>query len=421
MNLLFLTLLYPPKTLEQVSRDSKDGLQNQINSYQWAFVEGLRQNLGEGESLSILNSLPVGTFPGRYRKLLLPSWREKGFSELGSLNLPFFKQRARSRKAARAIVAWAKESPANRQVLLYSLYLPYMQAVAKAKKRFGDLKATVIVTDLPNELGISSGRRGMMKRLEYAMGDQRIQLCSAFDGFVLLTEPMAQALPIQGKPRMVIEGLILPRPQEGAGERAQEKGNPPESRGGKPSEAPGESSPLPVVLYTGTLNRELGIGELLEAFTELPHCQLWLCGRGDMEEKARQAAQAFSNIRYFGFVSQGEALALQARADILVNPRSGKGVFTRYSFPSKTLEYMRSGKPVLSYPLEGIPREYDPYLVYIRGEGAGGIREAVQGLLAMPRAQRENLGQAAQAYVLARKNPKVQCQKLLGFLRGLSG
>ena len=45
MNLLFLTLLYSPRTLPQVSRDSKDGLQNQINSYQWAFVEGLPQSL----------------------------------------------------------------------------------------------------------------------------------------------------------------------------------------------------------------------------------------------------------------------------------------------------------------------------------------------------------------------------------------
>ena len=108
------------------------------------------------------------------------------------------------------------------------------------------------------------------------------------------------------------------------------------------------------------------------------------------------------------------------RADILINPRSGKGPVHPAFLSSKTLEYMRSGKPVLCYPLEGIPGDYDPYLTYIRREGAQGVREAVQGLLAMPGPRREDLGKAAQAYVLTRKNPKVQCQKLLGFLRELS-
>ena len=86
--------------------------------------------------------------------------------------------------------------------------------------------------------------------------------------------------------------------------------------------------------------------------------------------------KSHANIRYFGFVSHERALELQAKAALLINPRSPKGVFTRYSFPSKTLEYMRSGKPVVCHRLEGIPEEYDPYLQYIEGEGAGAIVNA---------------------------------------------
>jgi len=399
MNLLFLTLLYPPKTMDQVSRFSKDGMQNQINSYQWAYIDGLRQNMGEGEDLNLINSLPVGIFPIRYKKLVLPSWREPGFSELGSLNLPGLKQWARQVKATKAIVNWARKSASNRQVLVYTLYLPYMQAVANAKKQIPDLKATVIVTDLPNELGISSGRQGLMKRLEHAMGNKRTELCQAFDGFVLLTHQMEEVLPIQGKNSMVMEGLILPQ--------------------AKVYSSPMYSTDHPVVLYTGTLNRELGIGTLLDAFKGLSNCQLWLCGAGDMQEEARQADQTSANIRYFGVVSQEEAIALQGNADILINPRSRAGLYTRYSFPSKTLEYMRSGRPVLCYHLEGIPRDYDPYLVYIRKEGAQGIREAVEDLLALPKTRREEIGKAAQTYVQNEKNPRVQCEKLVRFLRGI--
>lgn len=402
MNLLFLSLLYHPLAVQETARLSRDGLQNQINNYQWAFAEGLRKNLKVGESLTILNALPVGIFPLHYRRLFLKTRRfGADFQEPGSLNLPWFKQRARRRKALRAIKAWAQKSPENRHILLYTLYLPYMEAILEAKKEYPDLKATVIVTDLPNELGIASGRRGLLKKAEYAMGDRRVALCQDMDGFVLLTQAMAEVLPIDGKPQLVMEGLILPE----VGEEAV-------------NARPSADDEKPAVLYTGTVNREFGIGELLTAFVGLcDECQLWLCGKGDLEEDVRKAADTHSNIRYFGYVSQREALALQEKAAVLINPRSPQGVYTRYSFPSKTLEYMRSGKPVLCYHLEGIPAEYDDFLVYITGDGAEGIKKAVRALFARPEAERAMLGSRAKAFVLSQKSADLQCAKLLSFLR----
>ena len=402
MNTLLLSLLYPPESMEEVARASKDGLQSQINSYQWAVVKGIRENLQAGEELTLMNALPVGAFPAHYCKPTLPQRKGDNYFELGSWNLPWLKQWARRRKTVNFLREWAGKNPENNQVLVYSLYLPYMRAVAKVKKFFPNLKATVIITDLPNEMGISSGRRMLLKRLEYAMGKRKIKICTHFDGFVLLTKHMAEVLPIDQKPRLVIEGLILPR----AGVN-QETKNP----------SLQEKSAHPTALYTGTLNRELGIGELIEAFRNLPDCRLWLCGKGDMEEAVKKAAAAHSNITYFGFVSQDEAVALQQQADVLINPRSGSHLFTRYSFPSKTLEYMRSGKPTICYPLEGIPEDYAPYLTYIQRDG--GIREAVQSLLAMPAADRMQLGLSAQAFVEEQKNPTVQCKKLVCFLRRL--
>ena len=45
MNVLMLSLMYPEDMKTQVARDAKDKLQNQINSYQRAFVEGIKSNL----------------------------------------------------------------------------------------------------------------------------------------------------------------------------------------------------------------------------------------------------------------------------------------------------------------------------------------------------------------------------------------
>ena len=53
MNVMMLSLMYPEDTKKQVARDVKDKLQNQINSYQRAFVEGIKANLLPDERLEI--------------------------------------------------------------------------------------------------------------------------------------------------------------------------------------------------------------------------------------------------------------------------------------------------------------------------------------------------------------------------------
>ena len=396
MNILMMTLLYPQDQMNEVTANAKDKLQNQINNYQKAFIEGIRENLLHGEKLDILNCLPVGIFPFQYRKLILKSGiHDDGMvRQLGCINIPWLKQKWRAFAAANAIKEWAKESSDNRTVLIYTQYLPYMQAVCKAKKRIPDLKAAVIITDLPNEMGLSTGRKGFMKRIETSIGKKSLSLLRKMDGFIPLTIPMTTALQIQDKPFEVIEGLIVSN-QPFPASQVSEK---------------------PVFLYTGTLERELGVQEMLNAFREMPEYELWICGHGTMKTEVESFAESCHNIRFFGFVTQQEALAMQANATALLNPRQPNGLFTRYSFPSKTLEYMRSGKPVLCCKLDGIPADYDPYLCYM-DTGANGIVQAVQKLMKLTAEDRERRGLCARDYVLQHKNPKTQCEKLLSLLR----
>lgn len=400
MNVLMLTLMYPEDELEEVSKNAKDKLQNQINNYQRAFIEGIRCNLLAGEQLSIVNSLPVGIFPLQYKKLILRSGfhDQNTIFELGTFNLPFFKQKIRKIGALHAIRKWANASPENRTVLLYTQYLPYVEAVLKVKTEFPDLKAAVIVTDLPNEFGLPSGRRGFPKKIEYYFGKKSMDLCRQLDGFVLLTKPMAEALHIENKPYEVIEGLIQ-KQSSGSLKKGEET--------------------QPAVLYTGTLEPDLGIAALLDAFRHMPEYQLWICGQGSMTPIVEQASKKCGNIHFYGFVAQKEALALQAKASALINPRLPDGLFTRYSFPSKTLEYLRSGKPVLCYKLDGIPDEYDHYLCYIQKKDAAGIENAVRELMKLSDKEREQIGECGRHFVLNEKNPAAQCVKLLHLLRRL--
>ena len=135
-----------------------------------------------------------------------------------------------------------------------------------------------------------------------------------------------------------------------------------------------------------------------------------------MNAEIEAYAKRYPNIHFGGFVAQKEALALQAGATGLLNPRQPDGLFTRYSFPSKTLEYMRSGKPLLCCKLEGIPSDYDPFLQYM-DPGKDGIIHAVRQLMTLSHEQRLQIGQSARSYVLEQKNPAHQCVKLLQLLR----
>lgn len=401
MNVLMMSLMYPDECYREVAANSKNGMQNQIDSYQKAFWEGVSCCLLEGEELRAVNALPVGVFPIHYRKWLLPRavYQNGRIRELGGVNLPLVKQRMRQARAKQELLSWVKASPQNRTVLVYTLYLPYLKAIAQVKKLVPDLHAAVIVTDLPNEYGLSSGRTGLLKRIEKHMGEEQLALCKQMDGFVLLTGQMAEVLPCENKKTIVIEGLI----REG-----EEAAPAPEAE-----DAPFE------VLYTGTLSPELGIQELLDAFAAMPDARLRICGGGIMQKQVESFAEKHANIIFEGFVPHEKALALQAQASALINPRSPEGLFTRYSFPSKTLEYMRSGKPVICYRLEGIPSDYDPYLQYIPTIGAEGIRQAVTALRSLPCSQRVRMGKAAREYVLTHKNPAAQCKKLVDWLRSL--
>ena len=249
MNVLMLSLMYPQDQMDEVSRNAKDKLQNQINNYQRAFVEGIESNLLPDEKLDIFNCLPVGIYPLQYKQLFLKHGvHDSGrIYQSGCINFPFLKQYGRFFSAVRYIEKWLRKDPSNRTVLVYTQYLPYMRALSLLKKRYKDLKAAVIVTDLPNELGLSSGRTGMLRKIEYRMGSQSLDLLRQMDGFILLTEPMADALQVREKPFTVIEGLILSNKQ--ASDTEQESQH--------------------IFLYSGTLERDLGIVEMLDAFSEM--------------------------------------------------------------------------------------------------------------------------------------------------------
>lgn len=392
-SILFLGPLYPPERESEITADSFMHISNAPNVYQWNLLKGLHTLAGE--RLHVINVLPVGTWKTAYKKAILKSnaWESNGVEgdEVGCLNLPFFKQLIRARKVRRLLRKRTAQAPT--EVLLYSAYMPFLKAVYRLPR---NVRVTAIITDLPEfyDLGQTSSFRKLLRTLQNRMIYRYLK---RVDRFVVLTEQMCAPLRVGTRPWLCMEGVCDDAVRE----------------------YPSSEDARRIVFYGGTLHYQYGIKNLLDAFEGLEdeNTELWICGSGEAEKEITALAKRDSRVKFYGFCSQEETAALRAQASVLVNPRPNEGEYVKYSFPSKTMEYMASGKPVVAYKLDGIPEEYDAYLNYASPSvpAADGLRDALTQVLfaydtALEKAER------AREFVLKNKNGTAQAKRLLELL-----
>jgi glycosyltransferase involved in cell wall biosynthesis len=142
-----------------------------------------------------------------------------------------------------------------------------------------------------------------------------------------------------------------------------------------------------------------------------------ICGFGEAEKAILESQD--KRIVYLGKVDRKQALALQQRATVLVNPRQNTEEFTKYSFPSKTMEYLASGVPVVAYKLDGIPDEYDPYLNYVPDNSVEALAGTIQKIINMSAEDRKEIGRRGQKFVLEEKNAQKQTKRILDLINGI--
>ena len=246
-----------------------------------------------------------------------------------------------------------------------------------------------IVTDLPDMLGGSS----FSKKLANFV----IRHCT---GYVLLTEAMNDYLNKQGKPYVILEGHadITMADRIPAIEK--------------------KTTPR-ICFYAGGVSRQYGLSNLVEGFlqADLPNACLHIYGPGDYVEELEKIAAEDSRVFYGGMLLNTEIVAKEQEATLLVNPRPTDEEYVKYSFPSKTMEYMASGTPVLTTVLPGMPKEYHPYVYLLEEETADGITKMLKEVLANSDEELFRKGCEARRFVLEQKNNVIQARKILEMLR----
>lgn len=387
-NVIYCSVLLTDKKRNELFGNTYDNFAFQAQKYHRLFVEGLEKN---SISIDLISSLPVNE--NNCTRRIIKNSNEviglKKYHFLFTINIPFVK----------SIIDIFSSFYETSKLLINDLNYIMIGDVLNKSVSFGSLLAcklfgidTIgIVTDLPDML--------WQQKKNYF--DNFVIKC--FDKYILLTDEMnnyiEKNITKKSKPYIVSEGMC-------------------------------DSSQLMLdtenlrydnftIMYAGSIHQKYGIKTLIDAFVSanIENSQLFIYGQGDFEEELMSLCKSRNNILYFGSQRNDIILKQEKKVTLLVNPRPSNEEFTKYSFPSKNLEYLSSGTPFLSTKLPGIPKEYFNYM-YIFDDTTESLAKELKKLSEMNREAIFMKAKDAKDFVLNEKNNIVQTKKIINWTRG---
>ena len=299
MDVLCLMGLFPDNYRKEIEKDSIRGMQNAADKLQQGIVKGLAGI--DGVEVSIVNSLYIGSYPKRYRRLRIPDFEFTAFDNvkgrnIGFCNLTGFKYLSRFSTAKKAVQAWARKPCEDKVLLIYALTNPFTQIAEYIKKKFPNIKVCIVVPDLPeymNQGGRSNLLRRTLKKISIAGIRKNIR---QVDCYILLTDAMKEwfGYPVE---YAVVEGIA----------------------------AGTDDSPIPenrekTILYAGGINEAYGVVDLVKSFlrVEQNDWNLVLYGDGSGMQTIKKLAEGHLNVKIMGTAPNQEVVQAQRKASVLV-------------------------------------------------------------------------------------------------------
>ena len=381
---------------DEIARKSKIPASLADHNLNYNIILGMDE--ATGYPVTLVNNVPIPNFP-KFPKIIFhkQKWNHTngaGDINCGFINLPVFKHISRAvttfESLCREICAAGKEPIC---VMTYDLHIGICIAMRFAKLLFPRIHTCAVLPDIPTAVILASNGGHITVGGKFR-ATIKMSFIKQFDSYVLLTEYMKMVAGLGEKPCTIVEGIY-------------NNHQPP---------LPEKTTDKKVIFYSGQLNPAYGMENLLEAFQQIyakdKNYELWICGSGGLVERITKLSKECPGIKYYGYVGGSMIRQLQAEASVLVNPRQNTEEFTKYSFPSKTMEYLASGRPVVGYKLDGIPAEYDAYIQYVSDNSVGALRDKLIKVCEMPARERLELGEKCRAFILENKTPEKQCQKI---------
>lgn len=397
MSILYLSALSSPKLVDELYNFNKKDPGFAVQKFNRLLAGGL---IKSGEGVNVLSAPPVGRHNSS--KLFWHRGQELDgeitYNYLSFINIPGLRQLCLTLGTFCRTLFWAMSKPKKERAVVCDVLNASMGVAAILACKITGTQTVGVMTDMP----------GLMVRFEAnqkipfstRIATSLIKWCFRnYDKFVFLTEAM-NVVNEYSRPYIVMEGMS-------DGTMAEHN-------------KVLEHKEVRTVMYAGGLHERYGLKKLTEAFMMLPqkNFRLKLFGSGPfVDDLEKKYCKEDNRVMYMGVAPNAEVVDAELNASLLVNPRPTHEEFTKYSFPSKNIEYMASGTPLLTTKLPGMPKEYYPYVFLIEEETTEGYSKALSEALSKTDEELFECGAKAKGFVLDNKNSCEQARRVIELIK----
>lgn len=361
-------------------------------------IEGMGS--AEGADIECLSALPVSASTisqKRFKDEVETISNNLRYHYLGFSNGKISRYLSLYKNCASEVKKWILKNPDQEKCIICDALSYFITRPAQIVAKKNGVKIIGIITDLPLlSTNMKSRRESIIKKLGFLIFQHLTNSSlKSYDAYIPLTLSIDEYVNQADKPMLVVEGSV----------DSKEMHSMPVAKQGK------------IMMYAGGVYEKYGIKNLVEAFikAEVKDYELHIYGEGSYVPELQVIVKTHPNVQYKGMASLDEVVVREKEASILVNPRPSSEEFSKYSFPSKTLEYMVSKTPLLTTLLPGIPREYFQHTFTFQDESVNGMVETIRNICHMSQDELSQKGIEAFKFVLAEKNNIVQGKRILDF------
>lgn len=397
---LFFTFAIPRKEMVRIFQNDKFPAV-QTDKFIWNLIKGIEN---EKEEIVYISTRPVSDYPYYREKYINKkeyyinlNKKKIKILEIPFLNISVFKVITRLFFGFYYGIKEFQKKKNKKAIIVYSVTVPYL-ILGYIFSRFYNIKLIAIWTDPPSIINKrDSYIKTKLRKVELKLSKFFMR---KFDKVVSLTKELAEDF-CPKKPYLVIEGIVnLDFYEDRDLENTKRM-----------------TSDIKSIVYTGTLEEKYGIKNIIDSFKyiNIENVELHIYGKGNYEKEIKNICESDKRIKYFGFIENEKILKIQKEATFLINARSKEDEYVKYSFPSKMMEYMASGTPVITTILPGFPGEYEKYLIKINDNSPIEIANKIKEVIQWKEEEKIYFGKKAKNFI-KQKNYKNQGEKIKKFI-----
>ena len=400
MDVLLLCGYFEPKYQEEILRKTKTWVENAANTFQQRLIAGLKE---QDINLQVVSAPFIGPWPTAYEDKVFNGF-EAGKSEENIQYVYFnniwgYRNISRTMALKKGVRGFIQNSKSEKKVIIvYCPHTPFLAAAVYGKQLNQSIHIHMVVPDLPQYMNLSKTVHPIydfFKKIDIRKMDK---LIARVDSFMLLTKYMAEKLNVGSRPYIVVEGItnIKDAPQ-----------NKKKKQGKK-------------IAYAGKLVEAFGVKRMIEAFELIDDSEasLHICGGGELKSYVEEMCKKDLRIHYYGVVSAEKANEILQQADILVNPRQNDDEYTKFSFPSKNIEYLMTGNAVVAYMLDGIPKEYASFFNVPKSNQIESLAEAMRKAMNESPVERAKKNKMIRDYIESHCGASSVAKQIVGVIGG---